>query len=360
MSRFALSVLVASSLLLACGEPEEVVSADEAALAAKADEHWFYTGDLPRLDDAKIVVSLEGHTARVSGTLPATFPLPSLPHVKVKIEGDKQRLDIVYPIATAAPNKYNSRPGRYAFHLLKPYRPNGAAFTRDEGWHDVPWGGFPFIAYNQGIAFHGPITAADNASPRDLTVWYLQRGPVSGGCNRMLGEHVLELAHVIGAPMTRVYRADEIYGPQRPPMNVTAPVDVIADYDSYDGKLIDVDYPTHGSAVRPARVVGAENVVMFGSWIGTETPDGRDFPRNMAWEGGISGRPYVFAEHSLPNRVCSMPKALLPALKELTGGGDVPRNLCANKACYLDALANGGAAAARERCLPEALIDPGP
>jgi hypothetical protein len=89
---------------------------------------------------------------------------------------------------------------------------------------------------------------------------------------------------------------------------------------------------------------------MFGSWIASETPNGRDFPRDMAWEGGVSGKKYVFAEHLLPHRACSMPKAVLPALRQLANGGDVPKDLCAKKACYVDALKTGGAAAARTRC----------
>jgi len=53
------------------------------------------------------------------------------------------------------------------------------------------WGGFPFIPYNRGIAFHGPITAADGQ-------WKLIRGAVSHGCQRMQGEHATELANLIG------------------------------------------------------------------------------------------------------------------------------------------------------------------
>lgn len=166
----------------------------------------------------------------------------------------------------------------------------------------------------------------------------------------MLGEHVVELAHILGANMRKIYAANHAYGPREAPIDVTAKVNVIAGYDQYDGKWIDVDYATDTGAVRPAKVYGAENVVMFGSWVTTESPDGRDLPPDMKWEGGVSGKPYVFAEHVIPNVVCSLPKALLPKAKELAGSGELPMNLCENKACYLDALRSGGAAEARARC----------
>src|SRR5262249_7928151 len=154
-----------------------------------------------------VTASLTGHTARVTGYLPAGTDLPELPHVKTMLEGDRVRVDIVYPIATAAPSTSNSRPGTYSFQLAKPYRPNGPAFTQSLGWHDVPWGGFPFLAYNGGIAFHGPITDKDDEAPGDLSVWYLRRGQVSSGCNRMMGEHVVEFSHVLGISMRKVYTA---------------------------------------------------------------------------------------------------------------------------------------------------------
>lgn len=359
MIRLRIASLIALSLTLGACAAEPVAGDDdgagevgEDALTAKADEHWFYTGALPKLENARVTVSLEGHTAHVTGLAPAGVTIPELPHVRTKAEGARTRVDVVYPIATAnvSIGKSNSRPGTYSFYQVKPYRPDGEAWTRSEGTHMVPWGGFPFVAYNDGIAFHGPITSKDNAGTPDQDVWYLRRGAVSGGCNRMLGEHVVELAHVLGANMRKVYGANRAYGPREAPIDISAKVDVIADYDKYDGKWIDVDYATDTGVTRPGKVYGADKVVMFGSWIGTETPDGRDLPPNMAWEGGVSGKPYVFREHAIANAVCSLPKALLPKAKELAGNGELPMNLCANKACYVDALKTGTAAAAREKC----------
>lgn len=355
MIRLGIASLIAVSLSLgACAADPADNPGDEALgeddLTAKADEHWFYTGALPKLENARVTVSLRGNTARVSGLAPAGATIPDLPHLRTKPEGARTRVDIVYPIATAnvSIGKSNSRPGQYSFYMAKPYRPDGEAWTRSEGKHFVPWGGFPFVAYNEGIAFHGPITSKDNKSTPDQDVWYLRRGAVSGGCNRMLGEHVIELAHVLGVNMRKVYVANQIYDARD--LGITAKVDVIADYDKYGDKWIDVDYATDTGVVRPAKVYGADKVEMFGSWIGTETPDGRDLPPDMKWEGGVGGKPYVFREHALASAVCSLPKSLLPKAKELAGNGELPMNLCANKACYVDALKTGTATAARDRC----------
>jgi hypothetical protein len=257
-----------------------------------------------------------------------------MPHVKTKAEKGRTRVDIVYPIATAAPPKTNSKPGTYSFVQAKPYRPDGIAFTQSAGDHFVPWGGFPFIEYNNAIAFHGPITSQDSKSP-GMNVWFLRRGDVSGGCNRMLGENVVELAHVIGLNMRRIYGAN-----QSVPRPSTAKTIVIAGYDTLDGKFIDVDYATDVGVTRPGKLHGDDKVVMFGSWIASETPDGKDLPKNQNFEGGVKGKPYVFAEHILPDRVCSFAKADLPALKNVAKafGGELPRSICAKKTCVVTAL----------------------
>jgi hypothetical protein len=334
MSRLALLGVLALSVLsnTACSSAEgDNPSTDDSneIVSGKVDDHWFYSGALPKLDNPQVTVSITGHTAHVTGTLPAGTQLPSdLPHVKTKIVGGKTQIDIVYPIATAKPGKTNSRPGTYEFYEVKPYRPNGQAFTQSEGWHQVPWGGFPFIAYNNGIAFHGPITDRDNEAPGDLNVWYLRRGTVSAGCNRMLGEHVIELAHVLGISMRKIYEPNKGYRP-----TTTAKVKVISDYDQYDGKFIDVDYPTDEGARRPGAVHGTDRVVMFGSWVLKESPNGKDLPPDMKWEGGVSGVLYDFNAHAKSDPVCSMPKTALSDLKAVAArtGGELPANFCAKK-----------------------------
>ena len=85
--------------------------------------------------------------------------------------------------------------------------------------------------------------------------------------------------------------------------------------------------------VRPGKVVGADKVAMFGSWVASELPNGQDLPPNMKWEGGVANDWYVFAEHVLPNTVCSAPKSDLTKLKAFVARkGGVPMNFCA-KSC---------------------------
>jgi hypothetical protein len=98
MSRLVALAVLASSLVAAgcLAEPEDDADLEigEAALAQKADEHWLYTGPMPVLEAAKVFVSLQGHTARVSGLLPAGARVPDLPHVKAQAEGARPRLDV--------------------------------------------------------------------------------------------------------------------------------------------------------------------------------------------------------------------------------------------------------------------------
>jgi hypothetical protein len=335
--------LFASALALAaCAADPETSAPDVAAaeddLAAKADDHWFYGGPLPALESPSATVSLTGHTVRVTGYLAAGTYVPQMPHLRTTDEAGRTRVDLVYPIATARPGKSNSRPGLYTMSMAKPYRPHGAALTQEEGWHDVPWGGFPFLPYDGGIALHGPITDKDNKSTQNQDVWYLERGQVSGGCNRMMGEHVVELAHVMGVDMRRVYDPNTFVRVAAAPK-----VRVVKDYDTFGGRFIDVDYPTSTGATRPAKVYGDERVEMFGSWLASETPDGKDLPPDMKWQGGVSGAWYSFGEHVLPNMVCSVPKADLRALRTFASrwGGTLPASFCEKKACIVSELRAG-------------------
>jgi hypothetical protein len=329
-TRFALFAV----LLMGCSADDGVATGEDD-LQAKADEEWFYNGAMPVLDQPAITVSLEGNTARLSGLLPLNATAPNLANVKSSLENGRTRIDAVYPIATARAGKSNSKPGTYSFYYAMPYRPNGQAWTPEEGNHFVTWGGFPFVAYNDGIAFHGPIT---ETTSNGISVWLLKRGDVSGGCNRMNGEHVIELAHAIGIDMKRAYLPNASFVPK-----TKATVKVISAYDQYDGKYIDVDYPTDVGVTRPGKIYGDANVEMFGSWVASELPNGKDLPASLKWEGGVSGQYYVFAEHAVQNAVCSVGKSDLPKLRTWIAqrGGEVPADFCAKKACYVTAVRNG-------------------
>lgn len=338
LAGLALASLAATFACSVATEDSEPTGDIDQSLAVRADDEWFYGGPMTALDDASAVVSLRGNTVRVTGYVDDASAIADLPHLRLTPSGGRTRVDAVYPIATARPGKSNSSPGTYAFYEARPYRPDGQAVTIEEGDHFVPWGGFPFLAYNGGIAFHGPITS-ELGKTRSGQVWFLRRGQVSGGCNRMNGEHVVELAHILGLSMLKVYEPNGFYTPATKP-----PVTVIADYDTFEGKYVDVDYPTDVGVTRPAKIYGADQVEMFGSWIATSLPDGRDLPRDLQWEGGISGHPYVFAEHARTGMVCALDKSdrLLVKAFAKTLGGTLPTSFCEKKDCVVSTLRAGG------------------
>jgi hypothetical protein len=189
----------------------------------------------------------------------------------------------------------------------------------------VAWGGFPFLPYNRGIALHGPISAVqpgvDGVAEAD-SVWHLLRGRVSGGCNRMMGEHVVELAHLVGFDMGTVHARDKFYNTPR-----VVPVTVLSAsmYDTFEGKSVDVDYPTGVGITRPKG-----NVEMFGSWVATGYADGSDLPMDEAWEGGVRGKKYSFAAHSRKGWVCSLP------MRQLAGktGMRAPKGFCSAPSAF--------------------------
>lgn len=93
---------------------------------------------------------------------------------------------IVYPIAIAdVSQRFNTAAGNH--HLVKKTRFK----STNKFGH---FGGFPFLMYTyRGHAFHGPEEQSVNPE-----FWHLRRGEVSHGCQRMQGEHVLELASLLG------------------------------------------------------------------------------------------------------------------------------------------------------------------
>jgi len=221
-------------------EDEAVSDQSEDELRGKGTERWVYNGPLPHLVSPSVVVSQTAHTARVTGTLPADFT-GELPFYAERFGGNK--VVIVYPIATGS--SFNAQPNSYGVNRVSPWVTNN---------DKAPWGGFPFIPYSGGVAFHGPITKDASGE------WRLIRGPVSHGCNRMQGEHVVELAHLFGVDMTTEIRTGVgISIPQ-------VPVSVIRKDDVFEGKPVDVDYPAQNSVRRPA---GAR---MFKTW------DSKDYP----------------------------------------------------------------------------------
>lgn len=265
---------VLAALSLGCATPpsaEETVlspTLDDAAekrLDATADHRWIYAGLLPTLDDWRAVLSLEGHTVRITGTLPKGWSAP-LPYwvTPSPRAGDRTEVSVVYPISTArlkdergAPTgSRNAFPGDYPHVSAYPFTPSDPV-------RGTPWGGFPYLEYDQerNLAFHGPITAENGT-------WRLQRGPVSHGCARMQGEHVVELAQLMGLDMGDPEATARGFSASAGAARVL----VVAGFDRLaDGRIVDVDYPAVAGFRRPGG--GPETVAVFPTWS-TE-----DFPR---------------------------------------------------------------------------------
>lgn len=262
LSLFALAL---GAVLLAPGcavDSGDGADQTEDPLLRKTAEtsRWSYRGPMPELESSRLVVSLEGHTVRVSGLLPVGHTAP-LPFYAIT-EPDPERagrtlVHVAYPIATVDPNgrteeglpTRNPEPGDYDMC-------GGDTFHASN--RIGAFGGFPFLQYvcrhrdsdgrvRDGIAFHGPITSkAIEGTP----YWYLLRGPVSHACNRMLGEHVLEMAHLIGFDR----------GVRR------TPVKVLAGFDTFRGRRVDVDHPST-RWTRPA----ASDAFVFPIWQAVQT-----------------------------------------------------------------------------------------
>ena len=263
--------LAASTALTGCAADsasEDGGNFTEDELRKGSAEQWVYDGTLPHLDSPSVTVSLTAHTARVSGFLPAGWSTPLPYYVDTLQQDGRIKIAVVYPIATGA--AVNSQPAEYSIERASPWVP-----TNDH----ATWGGFPFIPFNKGIAFHGPITAQDGD-------WKLLRGPVSHGCQRMQGEHVVELANLIGVDMsTKVFTGASVTG-----LNV--PVTVLRKTDTWKGQNVDVDYPVQPGVVRPT-----SNVKMFKAWSADD----------------------------LATFVCPLNK------KDLAGSKEIPAGYCARK-----------------------------
>lgn len=236
------------------------------------DPVWVYSGLLPHLSDTRVRISTRGHTARITGFLPDGFNGRIPEHAIVDEISDKKRVTVVYPIATVNPNTFNdsgqrasnAAPGEYKNVAVFPYNPFGVGGEKNK---NTPWGGFPYIEYerNRSIALHGPIT-------RSGGLWRLIRGPVSHACNRMQGEHVVELAHLLGVEMNKKWTVDDIV-----PLKTVVEVLPHREYDKIQdgqlaGKIVDVDYRPDNSDISAAKSAPAKTHV-FKTWSGLKHPD---------------------------------------------------------------------------------------
>ena len=273
LAQASLALVASVGLLAASGCADEepggsVVTGDEADLkdvekTGGKSQKWIYQGPLPKLEAPAIVVSLKAHTARITGLLPEGFS-GTLPYWAVATEeapatdsgAVRTRLTVVYPVATGAIDPSTGTAPAGPGHYTELF---GIAYTPTN--EKASWGGFPFFKYHmrRGLAFHGPITSTRNAETGDWE-WTLKRGPVSHGCQRMQGEHVVELTHLLGVDMTKPHSAAETF-------TIPVTTDVIREFDTFEGQNVDVDYPALASVKRPT-----ENVRMFRTWDSRNLP----------------------------------------------------------------------------------------
>jgi hypothetical protein len=189
--------------------------------------------------------------------LPVGFSGPVPFYAETAQVTGRTQVTVVYPIATGhldpSTNQAPGAPGVYKTLYVVPYTPTNA---------HAPWGGFPFMLYNpsHGIAFHGPITSTPDVDTGDIE-WHLLRGPVSHGCNRMAGEHVVEMASLLGVNMSQPHKVGD-------KSQVNLKITVQNDFDTFNGKLVDVDYPAEKGVVRPPPA----QAKLYRTWLSDDFP----------------------------------------------------------------------------------------
>lgn len=253
------------------GDDEGAVIPNIETLTGKSVQ-WVYSGPLPSLESPKVEVSIPASVALVTGLLPEGYDLAKLPpYARTRrTEAGRTELAIGYPVATAATDKinpernapYRNWPGDNKTLYSIPFTPS----VKDSANSDATmWGGFPFIKYSSvGHALHGPIDVAPEEEGGQ--VWKLKRAPVSKGCNRMAGEHIVELAHLIGTDMATKNWAENTVLRTAGKDGVGVPVLVREAQISWKGKAVDSDYPVHpGYEARVKRPAAAEANV-FPAW----------------------------------------------------------------------------------------------
>lgn len=192
---------------------------------------------------------------------------------------------LVYPIAIARRSAgYNSPAGNRQLYYQAREAPNN-----DKG----PFAGFPFLKFSNtsGHAIHGPIT-------RNPSAWRVIRGEESHGCIRMQGEHVVELAVLVGCakdPRRGGCPSPSVGGADRVPVTVMEDFDHVPSPDarvrpgsvgSWDEiyeqwRIVDVDYPrTYPVPDRLIETVDGKTAYEFEKVLAPRSPRRGD-PRNV-------------------------------------------------------------------------------
>ena len=153
---------------------------------------------------------------------------------------------IIYPVSIAAAG-YNTAAGNWTVLLKQRAKPTNSIGA---------FGNFPFLLYTTaGHALHGPITG-----DRTADLWGLRRGKVSHGCNRMEGEHVIELSVLLGCPAR---------GDQGRCTAANENVVVMEEFDHFPDPAI----PDHQTGII------ADFAEIYRGWV---VPDVQGYPRETA------------------------------------------------------------------------------
>ncbi|HQY63994.1 MAG TPA: hypothetical protein PK141_21490 [Polyangiaceae bacterium] len=270
---------------------------------------WIYSGPLPTLENAQVEVSLQSSVALVTGLLPRGYDVAKLPaYVRTATVDGRTRVAVGYPVATAATDKidasrnapYRNWPGDNKTLYSIPFTPS---LRTSENTDATMWGGFPFIKYSPvGHAFHGPIDVAPSEELGE--VWKLKRGPLSKGCNRMNGEHVVELAHLIGTDMATRNYAENTVMRTAGKDGVGVPVFVRDAQVQWGGKAVDSDYPVFPGYEARVKRPAASEAVVFPSWDASAA-EYRSFvcPLDKKWlrQKGLTAVPAGYCKTRWPN-----------------------------------------------------------
>ncbi len=270
---------------------------------------WIYSGPLPTLENPRVEVSLQASVALVTGLLPRDYDLTRLPpYVKTTTVDGRTLVGVGYPVATAATDQidrtrnapYRNWPGDNKTLYSIPFTPSNRT---SENTDATMWGGFPFIKYSPvGHALHGPIDVAPTEEGGE--VWKLKRGPLSHGCNRMNGEHIVELAHLIGTNMaTRNYAENTVLRTVGKD-GVGVAVGVRDAQIQWAGRSVDSDYPVHPGYEARVKRPAASDAVVFPSWDAS-APEYRAFvcPLDKKWlrQKGLTEVPSGYCKTRWPN-----------------------------------------------------------
>lgn len=258
---------------------------------------YVYNGPLPSLKNVAIVGSMKGLTVRVSGDLPPEWIeqknnekkkdgktwKDALPfYALIDKEDANPRISVVYPIASTASQLHSlmnrnvivgqEKGGQYTSVEINPWRTDGGE----------AYGGFPFIHYGNGFSFHGPVNRSWDVETQ-VEMWVLQRGYVSHGCKRMQAEHVVEMAHLIGLDMKKVYPRISNETKKWPTFSVDMKMLGMEEFDVYRDKKLDVNYhvsmtPPDWAAKGVAQVNRAKTSLPAAQVFVAPTWDARDFP----------------------------------------------------------------------------------